>query len=207
MDAPPGLPVRLRRLVREAGRFGTVGAVGLVVNVLVFNLCRQGVGLGAVRSGVLATACAICATYLGNRYWTYAHADKTRRRREAGLFLMFSGAGMVLENGVLAISHHGLGLTSATADNIAKNVIGLGLASLFRFWAYRTWVFRGARTRSLTGARTGAVATGGPVGPVRPEPEGRGPGRSGAVAGPPSISASGTPGPPGDSLRPGPPPG
>ncbi|MCE7082876.1 GtrA family protein [Streptomyces sp. ST2-7A] len=199
MNRSPGLRLRLRRLVREAGRFGTVGAVGLVVNVFVFNLCRQGVGLGAVRSGVIATACAICTTYLGNRYWTYAHADKSRRRREAGLFLVFSGAGMVLENGVLALSHHGLGLTSATADNVAKNVIGLGLASLFRFWAYRTWVFRGARSRGGAAVAAGPSATTPiganperPTGPPVPVPAG---------PGAPGVSA-----PPADRPRPAPPP-
>ncbi len=140
------LPPRLRRLAREAARFGTVGAFGFLVNVVVFNLCAQAAGLGPLQSGVLATSAAICTNYLGNRYWTYRHADKTRRRREASLFLLFSCVGMVIENGVLALSHYGLGFTSALADNVAKNVVGLGLASLFRFWSYRTWVFRGARS-------------------------------------------------------------
>ncbi|RKN37383.1 GtrA family protein [Streptomyces hoynatensis] len=135
---------RLRGIAREAAKFGTVGALGFLVNVAVFNLCRQSAGLAPVRSGVLATSAAICANYLGNRYWTYRHRDKTGRRREASLFLLFSGVGMVIENGLLALSHYGLGFTSPLADNLAKNVVGLGLGSLFRFWSYRTWVFRSA---------------------------------------------------------------
>jgi putative flippase GtrA len=137
---------RLRRLAREAAKFGTVGAFGFLVNVVVFNLGRQALGLEPLVAGVLSTSAAICTNYLGNRYWTYRHADKTRRRREAGLFLLFSCAGMIIENGALAVSHYGLGFTSPLADNIAKNVVGLGIASLFRFWSYRTWVFRGARS-------------------------------------------------------------
>ncbi|WP_059007334.1 GtrA family protein [Streptomyces specialis] len=136
---------RLRGIAQEAAKFGTVGAFGFLVNVIVFNLCTQAAGLAPVRSGVLATSAAICANYVGNRYWTYRHADKTGRSREAGLFLLFSGAGMVIENGVLALSHYGLGFTSPLADNLAKNVIGLGIGSLFRFWSYRTWVFRTAQ--------------------------------------------------------------
>ncbi|WP_130798359.1 GtrA family protein [Streptomyces otsuchiensis] len=143
------LPIRLRRLVREAAKFGTVGALGFLVNVVVFNLCAQGAGIGPLRSGVLATSAAICTNYLGNRYWTYRHADKTHRRREAGLFVLFSCAGMVIENGALALSHYGLGFTSPLADNVAKNVVGLGIASLFRFWSYRTWVFRGVRSSAV----------------------------------------------------------
>jgi hypothetical protein len=30
------------------------------------------------------------------------------------------------------------------ADNISKTIIGTGLATIFRFWAYRTYVFKGA---------------------------------------------------------------
>ncbi|WP_049576152.1 GtrA family protein [Streptomyces sp. SBT349] len=133
---------RLRGIAREAAKFGTVGAFGFLVNVLVFNLCGQAAGLAPVRSGVIATTAAICTNYLGNRYWTYRHRDKTGRSREAGLFLLFSCVGMVIENGALALSHYGFGFTSPLADNLAKNVIGLGIGSLFRFWSYRTWVFR-----------------------------------------------------------------
>ncbi|MDT0346832.1 GtrA family protein [Streptomyces litchfieldiae] len=135
---------RLRGIAQEAAKFGTVGAFGFLVNVVVFNLCGQAAGLAPIRSGVIATSAAICANYLGNRYWTYRHRDKTGRSREAGLFLLFSCVGMVIENGVLALSHYGLGFTSPLADNLAKNVIGLGIGSLFRFWSYRTWVFRTA---------------------------------------------------------------
>ena len=32
-------------------------------------------------------------------------------------------------------------MTSALADNISGNLIGLGVGTLFRFYAYRKWVF------------------------------------------------------------------
>jgi putative flippase GtrA len=133
---------RLRGIAHEAVKFGTVGAFGFLVNVVVFNLCAQLAGLEPLQAGVIATSAAIFTNYLGNRYWTYRHRDKTRKSREAGLFLLFSAVGMVIENGVLALSHYGFGFTSPLADNLAKNVIGLGIGALFRFWSYRTWVFR-----------------------------------------------------------------
>jgi hypothetical protein len=43
----------------------------------------------------------------------------------------------------LWISHYLIGLTSPLADNISANVVGLGLAVVFRFWAYRKHVFSG----------------------------------------------------------------
>lgn len=133
---------RLKQLAQELAKFGTVGAFGFLVNVAVFNLCLHTFQLASVRSGVIATFVAVCFNYVGHRYWTYQHSDKNRVRREASLFMLFSGVGMVIENGVLAFSHYGLGFTSPLADNIAKNVLGLGIASVFRFWSFRTWVFR-----------------------------------------------------------------
>ncbi|MDT0270422.1 GtrA family protein [Streptomyces sp. DSM 44915] len=170
------LRARLRGVAREAAKFGTVGAFGFLVNVLVFNLCSQVAGLAPIRSGVLATSAAICTNYLGNSYWTYRHRDRSGRRREIALFVLFSAVGMIIENGVLALSHYGLGLTSALADNLAKNVVGLGIGSLFRFWSYRTWVFRRvaaapaapADRRASSGARPETFREAGRTGGRRP---------------------------------------
>ena len=137
-----GLGARLRGLAREAAKFGAVGAIGFLVNIALFNLCIHTFQWAPIRSGVLAQTLAIGANYLGNRYWTYRHVDKSRVPQETSLFFLFSGIALVLENGVLALSHYGLDYTTPLADNIAKNVLGLGLGTLFRFWSYRTWVFK-----------------------------------------------------------------
>ncbi|MGW8374635.1 GtrA family protein [Actinacidiphila sp. SB3-2] len=125
------------------------------MNVVVFNLCMHTLKLAPVRSGVISQVVAIGTNYLGNRYWTYRHSDKRRVRRETASFFFFSGIGLVIENGVLAISHYGLGHTSTLADNIAKNVVGLGIGTLFRFWAYRTWVFKSPEDSGGPGAGEG----------------------------------------------------
>lgn len=147
MSQRSAMRARLERLAREIAKFGAVGAVGFVVNFIVFNICVHGFGLAVVRSGVIATGVAIGTNYVGNRYWTYRAGDKNRRSRELTLFLLFSGVGLVIENGILALSHYGFGLTSPLADNIAKNVVGLGIGTVFRFWSYRTWVFRALPAR------------------------------------------------------------
>ncbi|MCF6524037.1 GtrA family protein [Streptomyces sp. JJ36] len=162
---------RLARLARELAKFGTVGAFGFLVNVAVFNLCIRTLELATVRSGVIATAAAICTNYLGNRYWTYRGADKSRVRRELSLFLCFSGIGLVIENGVLAFSHYGLDLTSPLADNLAKNVVGLGVATVFRFWSYRSWVFRYAVESPAETPVESPAAAAGTAEPPAPEPQ------------------------------------
>ncbi|WP_189132142.1 GtrA family protein [Wenjunlia tyrosinilytica] len=147
MSALRRLYLKLRLIAAELMKFGAVGAFGVVVNIVVFNLCLHSLKLQTVRSGVIATIVAIATNYVGNRYWTYRNCDKNRRTREITLFLLFSGIGLVIENGILALSHYGFGFTSTLADNVAKNVVGLGLGTLFRFWSYRTWVFRALPAR------------------------------------------------------------
>lgn len=137
-----GLRAGLRGLVREVMKFGTVGLFGVVVNLAVFNIFIHAFHLAPVRSGVVSTLVAIGTNYVGYRFWVYRDRDAATRSREITLFLIFSGVGMVIENGTLWISHYTLGFTSSLADNVAKNVVGLGLGTLFRFVSFRTWVFK-----------------------------------------------------------------
>ncbi|AXE86411.1 GtrA family protein [Streptomyces sp. Go-475] len=137
---------RLRRICREVAKFGAVGGAGVLVNLLVFNLVRHVTDLQVVRASVIATVVAIIFNYVGFRYFTYRDRDKTRRTREMSLFLLFSAVGLVIENGVLYTATYGFGWDTPLQNNIFK-FLGIGIATLFRFWSYRTWVFRALPAR------------------------------------------------------------
>ncbi|MFF9124196.1 GtrA family protein [Streptomyces sp. NPDC014889] len=143
--APPAPRGALRRRVdqlwREVVKFGAVGGAGLLVNLLVFNLVRHVTGLQVVRASVIATVVAIVFNYIGFRYFTYRDRDKSGRTKELTLFLLFSVVGLVIENGVLYLATYGFGWDSPLQSNVFK-FLGIGIATLFRFWSYRTWVFR-----------------------------------------------------------------
>ncbi|GHH01983.1 GtrA family protein [Streptomyces rubradiris] len=132
---------RLQRLVREMAKFGAVGGAGVLVNLGVFNLVRNMSDLPVVRASIIATVVAIVFNYVGFRYWTYRDRDKGGRTRELVLFLLFSAAGLVIENGVLYLATYGFGWDTPLQSNVFK-FVGIGVATLFRFWSYRTWVFR-----------------------------------------------------------------
>ncbi len=132
---------RVGRLWRELVKFGAVGGAGLLVNLLVFNLVRHVTDLQVVRASVIATIVSIVFNYVGFRYFTYRDRDKSGRTRELTLFLLFSAAGLVIENGVLYLATYGFGWDSPLQSNVFK-FLGIGIATLFRFWSYRTWVFR-----------------------------------------------------------------
>ncbi|MEU6817301.1 GtrA family protein [Streptomyces sp. NPDC046860] len=131
----------LHRLAREVAKFGAVGGAGVLVNLGVFNLVRHASDLPVVRASIIATIVAIIFNYLGFRYWTYRDRDKGGRPRELMLFLVFSAIGLVIENGVLYLATYGFGWDSPLQSNVFK-FVGIGVATLFRFWSYRTWVFR-----------------------------------------------------------------
>ncbi|KOV63207.1 GtrA family protein [Streptomyces sp. MMG1121] len=132
---------RLQRLVREVAKFGTVGVAGIFVNLAVFNLVRHSSDLPVVRASIIATVVAIAFNYVGFRYWTYRDREKNGRTKELTLFLFFSAIGLVIENGVLYAATYGFGWDSSLQSNVFK-FVGIGVATLFRFWSYRTWVFR-----------------------------------------------------------------
>ena len=137
-------------LYRELIKFGAIGAIAFVVDIGVFNLLRhEVVGNLADKPLTAKTISVLAATivaWLGNRYWTFRHRRRASRRREFVLFLLMNIGGLGIALACLGFSHYLLGLTSALADNIAGNMVGLALGTLFRFWAYRQFVFTDLRT-------------------------------------------------------------
>jgi putative flippase GtrA len=140
---------RLRQLASEVLKFGVVGGIGFVVDVSVFNVLRY---WGDGNHGVLehkpltakaiSVAVATVITYLGNRHWTWAHRHRSGARREMVLFFFFNAVGMAIALACLAFSHYVLDHRSPLADNVSANGFGLVLGMAFRFWSYRTYVFR-----------------------------------------------------------------
>jgi putative flippase GtrA len=141
-----GLIDGVDKLWHEVAKFGVVGAFAFVIDVGLFNLLRFAGGEGPMydkplTAKVVSVAVATTFAYFGNRYWTFRHRGRTTFHREYLLFFVLNGVGMLIAVGCLWISHYLLGFTSALADNISANVVGLVLGTLFRFWSYRRWVF------------------------------------------------------------------
>jgi putative flippase GtrA len=150
-DTPSSMRGHAAQAAREIVKFGAVGGVGLLVNLVVFNLVRHGSQLPVVRASLVATVVSIACNYVGFRYFAYRDRDKNRRTRELTLFLLFSAIGLVIENGVLYVATYAFGWDSPLQSNIFK-FLGIGIATLFRFWSYRTWVFRALPAREAVQA-------------------------------------------------------
>ena len=139
----------IRGVWREVTKFGVVGALSFVVdnggyNLLVFGLpggAEGGVMRAApVQASVLATGAAALFSWVGNRYWTYRHRHRDKMAQELALFLLANCVGVAITAGTVYASRHLLGLESVLSDNVAR-AFGWVLATLFRFFAYRRYVF------------------------------------------------------------------
>jgi putative flippase GtrA len=137
-----GIRERIGHLLHEVAKFGVVGAIAYVVDVGSFSLLRHhGLADKPITAKIVSTVLATAVAYLGNRFWTFRHRDRVGGAREYLMFFLLNVGGLGIAVGCLWVSHYVLGFTSLLADNISANGVGLVLGTLFRFWAYRRWVF------------------------------------------------------------------
>jgi putative flippase GtrA len=134
---------RYRELIGDAARFCVVGGLGVVVTDGGTNLLRTGAGLGWLTANVIATIVAIEVTYLGSRYWTFRHRQRTSVPRETLMFFGLAGVGLLIQLGCLGFTVRVLGESGRLAGNVGL-LTGIALATVFRFSAYRRWVWRAA---------------------------------------------------------------
>ncbi len=125
----------------EAARFGVVGLAAYGTDLALFNALLLGVGVPSVAAKVASGAAAIAVAFAGSRWWTWRHRRGPHVGREYALFVVFSVIAAGLQVGCLVVSREVLGLRSAWADNLSANVVGMALATVFRFWTFRTYVF------------------------------------------------------------------
>ncbi|AYY11874.1 GtrA family protein [Actinobacteria bacterium YIM 96077] len=136
----------MHRLVREGLKFAMVGSVGYVVDIGIFNLLLFGGGTGPLHDEPLlaktfSVIAATIVTYIGHRLLTFRHRAPVKVARGYPLFFVFNGVGLGIALACLGFSRYVLDLSGPLADNISANIVGLVLGTLFRYWAYRTWVF------------------------------------------------------------------
>jgi putative flippase GtrA len=136
------LPERFQGLAKEIAKFGSVGVINIAVNFAVFNLLVVTVMRhGELKANVVATVVATTGAYFMNRHWTYRDRPKATLRREYTLFFVFNLIGLTIELGVLALAKYGFGITHLGVLNAVK-LVGVAIGTVFRFWTYRTYVFK-----------------------------------------------------------------
>ena len=131
---------RFRVLIHEVAKFGVVGILAFFITIGGANVLRYGAGLGPLTSVTIATCVATVFAFLGNKLWAFRHRKGSHWGRESVLFFVFNGIGLLIQLAFVAAVHYGLGMDSKLAYNVS-NIIGVGVATLFRLYCYRRWVF------------------------------------------------------------------
>ena len=140
MDLLRDLYARFRVLIHEVAKFGVVGVIAFFITLGGANLLHYGAGLGPLTSVTIATVVATVFAFFGNTRWAFRHRKGSHWGRESGLFFVFNGIGLLIQLGFVAAVHYGLGMDSKLSYNVA-NIIGIGVATIFRLYCYRRWVF------------------------------------------------------------------
>jgi putative flippase GtrA len=132
---------RFRQLIHEAAKFGVVGVIGLIITNGFYGLLHNQYHVGPVTSTTIATIIATIVAFLGNRYWSFRHRERTGVARETVTFFVLNGVGLLIQDAVVAFNFYILGNQhNKLAGFVALN-FGIALATVFRFWSYRRWVW------------------------------------------------------------------
>ncbi|WP_424189456.1 GtrA family protein [Actinokineospora sp. G85] len=157
------IPVPARAFLRKHQdmlKFAVVGGICFIVTITVnYALKLTILNKNPVTALAIAVVVATIVSYVLNREWSFRERGGRERRHEAALFFLISGMGVVLNSVPLFVSRYFLHLqvpevtlvTQEVADFIAGNLLGTLVAMVFRWWAFKKWVFpdAGARVRPL----------------------------------------------------------
>jgi putative flippase GtrA len=149
VDLLRDLYARFRVLIHEVAKFGIVGILAFLITIGGANWLRYGAGLGPLTSVTIATIVATVFAFLGNKLWAFRHRKGSHLGRESVLFFVFNGIGLLIQLAFVAVATHGLGLNDKFSYNVA-NIIGIGVATIFRLYCYRRWVFLMADDEAFT---------------------------------------------------------
>jgi putative flippase GtrA len=131
---------QFRQLVHELAKFGVIGVLNFVITIGISDTLHLVLGMGPLTSFGIGTVIATTFSYFANRYWTFRHRDTSGLGREYILFFVLNGVALVITWVFIGFTHYILGLHNGIAFNAAE-VVGTAAATLFRFWAYKKWVF------------------------------------------------------------------
>jgi putative flippase GtrA len=133
------------RLKAELARFGVVGGIGAIVDLGGAAYLHDSHHIGEMTAKAISISVATVVTYLGSRFWTFRHRVNQDQAigRETSIFFLLNVVGLVIAEVVIAITSYGFGLKGHLAYD-AASVIGTGLGTVFRYFAYKKWVFTAA---------------------------------------------------------------
>jgi putative flippase GtrA len=164
---------------REMLKFAIVGGTTFVVDNGIWYILKLGVlESKPTTAKAISIIVAAIVSYILNREWSFRTRGGRERHHEAALFFIISGIAVFVNLIPLYASRYlfhfevpeTTRFVQEFADFISGSIIGMLLAMVFRFWAFKRWVFPddlGTRRRD-SGGSGGDQDSGADVTPLRP---------------------------------------
>ncbi|MCP2169997.1 putative flippase GtrA (transmembrane translocase of bactoprenol-linked glucose) [Goodfellowiella coeruleoviolacea] len=146
----------LLRKHRELLRFAVVGGTCFVITVAINYALKLTILTDKpVSAQAISVVIATIVSYVLNREWSFRTRGGRERAHEAALFFLISGIGVALNSAPLWVSRYLFHLqepavtrlTQEIADFASGMILGTLLAMVFRWWAFKKWVFPQADAR------------------------------------------------------------
>ncbi|MFT4010116.1 MAG: GtrA family protein [Nocardioidaceae bacterium] len=155
---------RIQRLIAELAKFLAVGGAATIVALVIFNGLVH--GYFGHRGGpmydlplvayVIANLVGMAVSYRGSRSWAFREREVVGSAGGRTRFVVINLLTMLIPMACLAVSRYVLHRSDPLADNLAANVIGLGLGTGTRFLLFREFIFvhpiKAERLRANRGA-------------------------------------------------------
>jgi dolichol-phosphate mannosyltransferase len=133
----PSWWLRMGELSGRIGRFGVVGATGLVVNTLALAVLADLAGLYYVAAAAIATQVSTLWNFAFTELWVFPDRDhRIRGLRRMATFYAVNNAALVLRVPVLIALTSGLGI-----HYVLSNLLSMALIFALRFTAADLWIW------------------------------------------------------------------
>jgi putative flippase GtrA len=139
---PSSLRDRLRGswriLLKELAAFGVIGAMAFAIDIGIYVALAPH---GALKAKAISTIVSTTFAYFGNKYLSFSHRARTTIGRETTFFFGINLITLIFSELALALFKYGFGYGHASSMLLLVNLVTIALGTIFRFWAYKRFVF------------------------------------------------------------------
>jgi putative flippase GtrA len=116
-------------------KFGLVGGSGYLINLAVFTLLADSVGVHHIPAALGAFAVALANNFFWNRHWTFDSGDG-HAGFQAARFLAVSVAALLINLAALELL-----ISGASMGDLSAQAIAVAVAMPFNFVGNKLWTF------------------------------------------------------------------
>ncbi len=127
-----------RILLKELSAFGLIGALAFLID---FGLFTWLTPIGSLKANFVSTIVSTTFAYFGNRHLSFSHRARTSLGRETASFFGINLITLAFSEAAIGLFVYGFGYGHTSAMISVVKLSSIALGTIFRFWAYKRFVF------------------------------------------------------------------